>query len=327
MPNLITHALCAQDALQEFKSEYLLGLIQKYPQVYSMASSGPDFIFYYRVYPWLDQSKCKEVYAVGNAIHAHHINAFYQKALGLIQNEVNPRHQEIMQVFIAGHILHWSLDTSAHPYVFFHTGEMRGATRYWHYRLESMIDTAMVQSIKGYQLSTMPSGQIVGSTLEVRKVISQFYADIVQDVYGDMLEPSVYEECLETMPKVAQLLFDPKNSKLKWIQSIENLMKAPWKFSSHMVLGELDTQHDVLNLEHLEWSHPCDKNEVSKESFVDLYEKAVLRGLGCLYTLDAIFRQQQKPEALTSLLQDRNYDTGKSNPSAMKFYRPIYKEN
>lgn len=324
MPNIMTHALCAQDALQTLKAPNLLRLIQMYPQVYSMAASGPDFLFYYRTFPWQDQSGCAEVYAVGNAVHSHHINAFYQKAVQLIQDEKDPRSKDILTVFLAGHLAHWSLDTCAHPYVFFHTGEMKGETKYWHYRLESMIDTWMVQQIKGYQLKAMPSYRMVDSSPLVRSVIAPFYQAIVKAVYGDDLDLDVYLECLETMPKVAKLLFDPSNAKRVWIVGLEKAMKAPWKFSSHMIFGEVDTTHDILNLKHTPWNHPCDVNETSTESFLDLYEKAVLRAQACLYALEDILQHQAMPSTLNAILQDRNYDTGKANPPAMRSYRPLY---
>ena len=61
MPNYITHALCANDALQNFLFKDLKEVIQKNAQVYSMGSSGPDFIFYFRTFPWEDQSLNKEI--------------------------------------------------------------------------------------------------------------------------------------------------------------------------------------------------------------------------------------------------------------------------
>lgn len=324
MPNLMTHALCANDALQNFKSETLLPLIQKYPQVYSMGASGPDFIFYYRVFPWQDQSKCKDVYGVGNAVHHHNINAFYTSALNYLLNLEDDEQKDILTVFLAGHLMHWALDTLAHPYVFYHTGEMKGETKYWHYRLESMIDTVMVTQIKGMNLSAFPSGKIVGSSPIVRDCVSRFYNTVVNDVYDIQLGEAIYQECLSSMAKVATLLFDPSSAKLKWIQSLEKLMKSPWQFSSHVVYGQVDAQRDILNLNHTPWVHPCDDSDVHTESFVDLYNQAILRGQAALYAFEGILTHQSSLDQLTQILKDRNYDTGLANPPEMKFYKPIY---
>ena len=48
MPNIITHALCAHDVLEQISDLKLKQAILKYPRVFSMASSGPDFLFYYK---------------------------------------------------------------------------------------------------------------------------------------------------------------------------------------------------------------------------------------------------------------------------------------
>jgi len=327
MPNIITHALCAQDALERLGDSPLKSLIQKYPQVYAMASSGPDFMFYFRVMPWQDQSRNTEVYGVGNDIHNSKIDEFYLRAMELIRLEEDPVKQEILQVFLAGHLTHWSLDTIAHPYVFFHTGEMKGKTRYWHYRLESMIDTLMVKAVKKYKLEHTRSYDIVRSTSENRAIIGAYYRNIVRAVYGTDLELEVYEECLASMHSTSKLLFDPYEMKLPFIQKLEKTMKAPWKFSSHMVLGIMDVKHDILNLKHREWVHPCDDRMTSTKSFIDLYQEGVVRALSGLNALNAIFFESYQPLILTSLIQDRNYDTGLANPGPMLYYRPIYEEN
>lgn len=325
MPNIITHALCAQDALEKIHDIPLKTLIQKYPQVYAMASSGPDFIFYYHVMPWQDSRRNPEIYGVGNAIHATQINAFYQRALELIRLEEDPETQDILKVFLAGHLAHWSLDTLAHPFVFYRTGPLAGTTKYWHYRLESMLDTWMVK-VKGFRLDKTRSYEFVASSPVNRQRLSRFYDAIVRDVYGVDLGADIYAECFASMHDTAKYLFDPLELKLPVIRKIEAALKAPWKFSSHMILGTLDTEHDILNLNHAEWAHPCDDALISTKSFTDLYQEATLRAAAGLYALNAIFYDHFKPESLNNLLQDRNYDTGLSNPPEMRFYQPIYED-
>jgi len=326
MPNIITHALCAQDALSTVENLDLKRLVQKYPQVFSMASSGPDFIFYYHTFPWQDQSRCSEVYHVGNQIHSTKINDFYLKAIELIQLESDVHKQEIQTVFITGHLMHWSLDSCAHPYIYFHTGEMKGATKYWHYRFESMLDTLMVQKVKKYKLSETKSYEMVYSTAETQDIIADFYEAIVAAVYNVSLGKDIYIECFQSMNTVSKLLFDPHQTKLPFIKILEKQMKTPWKFSSHMILGENDEKHDILNLTHQTWNHPTDPNLSTHESFIDLYQKGVLRAQACLYSLEGIFNQSLKTSSLISILQDRDYETGFANPGPMISYRPIYLE-
>lgn len=327
MPNYITHALCANDILQELKHESLKIVIEKNPQVYAMGSSGPDFLFYYRTFPWLDQSQNKEVHNIGQVVHVEKVNEFYRNFVNYILEEKDQEVKEIEIAYLAGHLMHYALDTSAHPFVFFHSGEMKGASKYWHYRLESMIDTVMVKQVKKLDLAHIDAVGMVNSTLKVRKILSKIYRDVVNDVYGLDFDLSIYEECYETMPQVVKLLFDPHNLKFSWIQAGEKLAQQEWNFSSHMVIGKIDTEHDVLNLKKLPWNHPSDEQDVSNESFVELYQKAILRGLAILYALSDVLYHQGSKTKLLKVIGNLSYDTGKENAAKMQYYGSIYENN
>lgn len=326
MPNYITHALCANDVLQSFLEEKMLKRIQQYPQIFSMAASGPDFLFYYRVWPWLDQRHNDHVYNIGNTVHRHSVNAFYQKALDWISQYEESDDKEILIVYLAGHLMHWALDSVAHPYVFYHSGEIRGKTKYWHYRLESMLDIMMVKQVKGLNLKNIGAIDMLGSTQAQRKILSKMYAAVVKDVYGMDENPEVYEECFKTMPEVAAALFDPNGFKKPLIQTFERSQSALWKFSSHMIFPHSDEQHDILNLNHQEWLHPCDASMKSNKSFVDLYHEGTQRGLAALYAFSDVVDHQGSIDKLLSILKDRSYDTGLSEEKPMMFYQPFYED-
>lgn len=320
MPNIIAHALCANDVLQQLPNLEIKRVIQKYPRVFSMASSGPDFLFYYKALPFQDDKDAKPVHEIGNVIHRKWINRFYAKAVELIQNETT--NKEVLIAFLAGHLMHWSLDHKAHPFVFNRSGEIAGDTKYWHYRFESMIDTMMVKQIKGYRLNETKSFEFVDSLPEHRKIIGEFYRKIVLSVYNLDFSTEIYEECFESMHKLSKMLFDPNTTLFPLIQVAEKAMGFEWKYSSHMVIGKIDTEHDVLNLKHSPWEHPCD-NTVSTKSFVDLYDEAILVGQAVLYRLNDIVYENKKVN-LDNILNDLGYDTGKANEMELKFYRSIY---
>jgi len=320
MPNIIAHALCANDVLQQLPNLEIKRVIQKYPRIFSMATSGPDFLFYYKALPFQDDKDAKPVHEVGNIIHRKWINRFYAKAVELIQAETE--NKEVLIAFLAGHLMHWSLDHKAHPFVFNRSGEIAGDTKYWHYRFESMIDTMMVKQIKGYRLNETRSYEFVDSLPEHRLIIGEFYRKIVLSVYNLDFATEIYEECFASMHKLSKMLFDPNTTLFPLIQAAEKAMKLEWKYSSHMVIGKIDTEHDVLNLKHSPWEHPCD-NAISTKSFVDLYDEAVLVGQAVLYRLNDIVYENKKV-TLDNILNDLGYDTGKANEMELKFYRSIY---
>ncbi len=325
MPNIITHALLAQDAIESIETPNLSVLIAKYPQVYALGSSGPDFLFYYKILPWEKADPDHKMREIGNLIHGSHINDFYQTAIEIIQKTLNETNREIMIVFLAGHLAHWALDSIAHPYVFAKTGVIgSGPTKYWHFRFESMLDTLMVTQVKGFKIENIPMPEFVDSNETTRKAIASLYRQIVLNLFKYDVSESVYETCLESMATTAKLLYDPYTLKFPLIQLGEKLTGKLWEFSAHMVIGIPDRQHDILNLTHQSWHHPCDDGLVSTESFLDLYLKAKDRAQAALYALDGILNSTQPKASLNLILREYNYDTGMKNPPQMKFYNPIY---
>ena len=325
MPNIITHALLAQDAIESIDAPTLTELIAKYPRVYAMGSSGPDFLFYYKILPWEKADPTVKVKEIGNLIHSTRINDFYQSALGYIQTVKDDEARDIMTVFLAGHLAHWALDSIAHPYVFAKTGEIgKGATKYWHFRFESMLDTLMVTQVKGYKIENIKMPDFVSSNKVTRKAVAELYRQVVLDLFNEDIDEKIYEECLASMASTAKLLYDPYTLKFPGIQLGERAVGKLWEFSGHMVIGEPDLKHDILNLAHKPWTHPCDDTLVSTESFLDLFMKAKERAKAVLYALDGIITMSQPKSSLNLITRDLTYDTGLKNPPEMKFYDPIY---
>jgi len=324
MPNIATHALMAHDVLQDIDLEYLSPLISQYPQVYALGSSGPDFLFYYHVLPWQDNANKDEVFSLGNRIHNSNVNAFYQSAIKVINEERDDVLRQIMTVFLAGHLMHWSLDSLGHPYVYYFTGEIANETQYWHFRFESMIDTMMVKQVKQLKLDDLKHYQFVESNALTRKAVAKLYHWVAIEVFDMDVSEDVLAECLLSAAQIAKVLYDPYTLKFPVAYGIEKLAKQAWRYSAHMVTGEIDLKHDVLNLKHEPWLHPCDANIVSTDSFLDIYAKSIERGRACLYAFEAILTKNQVPLTLNAILMDRTYDTGMADPLPMINFKPVY---
>jgi len=324
MPNVLTHGLMAQDVLSTSGFITLSEIIKKYPKAYFLGSSGPDFLFYYNVWPWKDQTNSVRMATIGNRVHAEHINAFYTEAIKVIKAESDPDLRDVMLAFLAGHLTHWSLDTVAHPFIFFHTGEIAGKTKYWHYRMESMIDTLMVKEIKGFMLSSHPTYRFINPDAQTLKAVCALYIPVLKNIFEETVSEEEIFVCLKDAHAVLNLLFDPLTLKFPLIQLFETLASKKWGFSSHMVIGKSDLKNDVLNLNHTEWVHPCDASMKSTHSFPDLYELATLRAQAVLAAFDRSMTEGNNTDDLCELIQNRTYDTGLKNPPEMVNYRPIY---
>lgn len=327
MPNIMTHALCANDILQEFQDNQVYQSIQEYPRAYSTASSGPDFLFYYKAYPFQDVEAARVVHQIGEDVHRRLINDFYIKAIDIIKNENKEETKHLMVSFIAGHLTHWALDSVAHPFVFHRSGELKGKTQFWHFRFESMLDTLMVKQVKKLRLDKNPSNLMVTLNRSEIDVCAELYADIVNHVYETQHPVEVFKQSFKDMALISKWLFDPHTRLFPLVQIIEKRLKVDWKYSSHMIIGELDQDHDVLNLSHSPWSHPSDELSLSNESFLDLYERAIERGRVVLQALNDVLFENKPIELILDILKNQSYDTGYSVAKPMYNYQSIYERD
>ena len=68
--------------------------------------------------PW-DVYKSHELNRLGSRMHNEHINDFYECAYAqLYKSRQIKKIQERMIVYLFGHLCHWALDKTAHPYIY-----------------------------------------------------------------------------------------------------------------------------------------------------------------------------------------------------------------
>lgn len=323
MPNILTHNLFAAEVQKELTDEKLREIIKAYPKEYTIGASGPDFFFYYDVFPWQNGKENKRVAGIGGIVHSENINIFYEKAITLCYKQEATALKEAMISFLAGHFCHWALDSSAHPYIFNRTNGTTKETRYWHYRFESMIDTMMVLEIRKEELSNYPTVKMMEYDEHSVKAITAIYQPLLQEIWGIEVDGSLIEKCLHDFRAANRILFNPPLPLFYLGQGLETLLGKKWLFTSHMIIKKVDYKHDILNLNHNWWCNPCDQSMVSKASFLDLYALGKQEVLVILNQLTDAINQRDSSE-IVGLLANRSYETGLSEKKVMKYYNSIY---
>lgn len=313
----------ALDVYNKLEDSEVREAIAKHPKAYLLGSNGPDILFYYKVFPWQDQKLNKYVSGFGNAVHTTHINDFYQHALDFILNTQDKERKSILISYLAGHLMHWSLDVLAHPFVFYRSGKIEGDTKYWHFRYESMIDSLMLAYVKRRNMKKVNIKEYVNVSQQERRVIASFYQMILADVFDIKTSPQVIDDAIVAMKRMLGFLYDPNNIRTPLIQKLENKMSEPWAFSSHVVNSKLDMHHDILNLSHETWSNPTNLEETSNESFIDLYNCSIDLGLDLVARLNNILMGTET--SLDDLLLNRQYDTGRPVGIEMEYFNNIYR--
>ena len=323
MPNILTHNLFAEDVLKEMEMSELSRLIQLYPKEYSIGASGPDFFFYYNVFPWQRASENKRVAAYGGVVHKENITVFYEMAIMLCYKEEDETIKQAMISYLAGHFCHWALDSNSHPYIFYKTNGTTKETAYWHYRFESMIDTLMVIDVKNESLKKYPTSKMMEYDAISVKAITNIYQPILKKLWDIEIDAQLIEKCLHDFQTANRVLFHPNRIFFHFMQGLETIIGKKWIFTSHMILNKVDYKHDILNRKQTTWYNPCDRSLVCKDSFLELYQKA--KDIG-IQALNAFYRSLEDGNSseLADILQNRSYETGLSVQKEMKYYDSIY---
>ena len=119
MPNIITHTLFADEFLEDASTSLQEWLLPR-KQLVEIGANGPDFLFFHGLSPTRAFQKTS-LRKLGSKVHSQHIREFYQCALACIRKEKDKEIQKDMTAYLMGHLMHWSLDSTAHPYVYYRT--------------------------------------------------------------------------------------------------------------------------------------------------------------------------------------------------------------
>lgn len=322
IPNVVAHGLMALDVFNELEQSLVQEAIEAHPKAFLLGSNGPDILFYYKVFPWQDQKLNKIIADYGDAVHTKHVNDFFNRSLEFILKVKDNKRKQVLISFMAGHLLHWSLDSLAHPFVFYRSGPLKGKSKYWHYRYESMIDALMVTYVKNKDMTDLKATRFVDVDSYEKMVISSFYQQMLADVFGIYVKPEVVASSITSFKSILKFLYDPHNIYTPMLKKLEEKVSVPWAFSSHSVNSNIDANFDVLNLKHESWANPTDKDDLSNLSFVDLYQDSIKLGLTLLHEFEeALLGNRQD---FNDLIEDRSYLTGRKVGLEMKYYDSIY---
>lgn len=308
MPNIITHYLFATSVKKKLNNQEVLAAIKEYPQEYTIGSNGPDFLFFYHFFS--KSSEYAQVRKLGNELHAGHINRFYEIALNAYRNERDEDVKQAMLSYIAGHLCHWALDSTTHPYIFYRTGDCHGKSASMHHRFESMMDTMMLKKLLDRDIRKFPFYSLARSGLISDRVISNIYEPVARELFQIQLGKSEIRDCLAEWEKILKLTYDPRGWKAKTLAIYEKKVDHPYLYSGNIVPAQIDPTYDVLNEKKKEWNYPVDETRKSTASFMELFEGAIDLALDCI---NAIEDESQ----LMILLDNRTYDKGVNDQREM----------
>ena len=324
MPNIITHTLFAQDIFNKVDKQ-THDLLEPRNQLFEIGSNGPDFLFFHGLNP-RHFAMSSDLRKAGSIFHGKHVNDFYQNALISIRLEKDEEIKKDMMAYVCGHLCHWALDSTSHPYIFYRTGTCKGKSAWYHHRFESLLDAIMLKMKKECTIEDFKFYEVCDVTKEQARAIARIYVPAIRQILGFDVKGHQILDSLNDWHFIEHIFYDASGKKINALQNVENITKSYNFLSGYIVPNQPDDPYDVINLLHKRWVHPSDDSLVSTESFFDLYDKALLLAQEAIRIFLTACQNEEQDKDLMLLIQNRNYNLGKNDDAPMTNFDLIYKE-
>lgn len=312
MPGLITHYLCGLEAIKQTKSQHVKAIASKRHSVFNLGTQGPDFLFYYRAWPWADSEGIPDI---GKKLHRKNIKATFSRMLGYVKSQNAPE-RDILSAYILGFICHYILDVHAHPYVYYKTGFARSEKDdalkyvYYHRLFETTIDVLMLKRILNLAPHRLNVPEIIKISEAESKVIAGMFEHVIRNVHGDNITVSQAVTAINDMHTIQRSLDDPSGLKRLLISKLEHMKGSYPLVSSIIYPQEIRDSLDYLNLKKESWHLPWDNSAEFNSSFVEIFDDAVRETLNIYGQCYLGVGKVQNYNMLLELLGNRSFTTG-----------------
>lgn len=322
MPNIITHSLFAEEILPTFELKNDAWLKER-AHLFTIGSNGPDFMFFAGLNPkrfFSDRKTGKQLQKIAGQLHKGNVNAFYASALDSIEHEPDPEIKQDMIAYVCGHLCHWALDSTVHPYVYYRTGHGTKQNSFNHHRFESLLDAIVLKVKRTQTLAEFYTPDIANCSMEEARAIARIYVPAIESIFHRQIKGHTIKETLDDWHFIQKAEYDPSGSKLKGSKRVEKVLGLKNVASGLIVPNEPIDNYDVCNLLHKAWLHPADDSLVSKESVFDLYDKALIKGREAVHLFLRAIEDPKAKKAFLEFIGNRSYNLNMDGSPEMRFF-------
>lgn len=275
MPAFTTHYLFGVDAYKRITDHSLKRTLRRHHCVYSLGMQGPDVFFYF--FP----SYLLHRHNLGALAHISDTRAFYANLLESRKLFAkDPIKQEIADAYLLGFLGHYSLDCTAHPYIYAFTnydpGQKRPHSEYFgqHAYLETEVDNALLLMKKHLHPSEFHQDATIHLSRAERNVIAHMLSYAYGHTYHRYFAPAwlIHNAC-GWMEQLTRTMHDPTGQKKVLSRFAERHVFGHPYLSALIASDHYRFVDDPLNEQRKIWKHPW-TGAASNETFLDLYKKA-----------------------------------------------------
>lgn len=213
------------------------------------------------------------------------------------------RENEFAIAILYGHIAHYFLDVITHPLIYFmENGTLNGGLVNSHQLIEGLIDSFLCEKSLNTDISLLKKEFTTNGFCDddsLKFLINKAYFD----VYGINNMSLCYETTLAGIEILESIVKSRIFNNKKLLTFISG-------YNSFLENNGL-TKEIILNSNNNSWLNPV-TGDVSNDSFLDLYNKAILDTADAIYEVNKCIYDGASFDHLTSVFTDLSYDTGVS---------------
>jgi hypothetical protein len=315
MPSHFTHLIFTEEAVTAALGEAGNRIIASFGNLLRFGAQGPDFFYH-------NQRTVPTGLRYGVLTHRHGYGTLVEnmtrEALRL-----NLPPQSELAAFILGFATHAPLDRRTHPYIVYRAGWVdpeKPETRRFskcHPFLERIIDVLVLRERRGQGLSDFDflSRVRCGKTLPypviktMVKGLNATYPSTAHKSRDRMRIENAYHDAvffykLTNHRTPAWRLLAFKKDKRDGFRERRLALFHP---------VEVPEGSDFLNAKHERWCHPCDENEISHASFMDLYQQALEDAGEAVRAVYDVISRKASPDGLGDRLGNQSLDSGREH--------------
>lgn len=270
LPAAITHYHLALRALEGYQKA--AGTAVPCMDAFLWGAQGPDFLFYHRLaQPWK-----KNLRKTGNRLHREKPSLL----LGAMRSAWrNAGRDPIVESYLDGFLCHYSLDRTAHPFVYFDVSRLKEiypgrSDGFLHNHVESTLDGIILRMETGKLPTDFDLKTTVPKNRQVQKAISGLYSDVLEKLYGLSGTQDLLWQSTCDCHRISGLLNDRTTMKRALAEYVEK--HTGHYFLSGVIRGISESdEFDYANVCRSSWRWPPESPQSRQESFFDLYQASI----------------------------------------------------
>ena len=301
MPALITHDFFAHDVMNAYADA--CGNSRSECDAFLLGSQGPDPLFFGRGMAPYGTS------VLGMRMHSEEptkLLAALSSSLNVLEGDA----QLIGRAYAHGFLLHYLLDSSVHPLVYWLVDSLCNAGveglgdddhSVVHHSIERELDEMVLFQKRGMTVREFkPTRHILLANPWVLSVVQRMYAYLALTVFCTEMAPTAFAHALAMYRLEQQLLYSPSGTKRAILGTIEKAVRP----GSHSYIQSVSHRASELettwfaNPDREPWEHPW-TGEERCDSFWDIYHQALGAAEATIAAFDAPGFDEEAARAIT----------------------------